>query len=114
MGAWKSIGKGFASVGKGAAQAAVWASQHPEVLAEVASITGQPAVAAAIGTAAVLVARGAPATSAAAEQDRGIEWALSQLAALEADLAGHPGAEAFAPRVHRISAALVLQAQGAT
>jgi hypothetical protein len=32
MSFWKNIGKGFAYIGKGAIKAAVWSSQHPEVL----------------------------------------------------------------------------------
>lgn len=39
MGFWKAIGHGFAAVGKGAATAALWASKHPEVIAQVASIS---------------------------------------------------------------------------
>jgi hypothetical protein len=51
MSIWDRIGKALAVVGKGAGQAALWASTHPEVVAEVASISGHPAVAAVIAAA---------------------------------------------------------------
>ena len=38
---WKHVGGIFASIGKGAAVAALWASQHPEVLQAVGSISPQ-------------------------------------------------------------------------
>jgi len=49
---WKHVGKAFASIAKGAATAALWASQHPEVIASVATIAGHPEVAAVITQAA--------------------------------------------------------------
>jgi len=111
MGGWTAIGKGFAAVGKGAAAAAVWSSTHPEVVGAVATITGQPGVATAI--AAVTAAARHGAGTAPTPVGRGIEYALEQLAALEADLAGHPGTEPFAADVRRIAAALELPAPAA-
>lgn len=37
---WRAIGHGFAAVAKGAAVAAIWASKHPAVIAQVAAISG--------------------------------------------------------------------------
>lgn len=39
---WKNLGKAFAIVGKGALAAALWASQHPEVVAMVAGAAKLP------------------------------------------------------------------------
>jgi hypothetical protein len=40
---WKNIGKAFAYIGKGALAAAVWSSQHPQVIALVLSAAKVPA-----------------------------------------------------------------------
>ena len=45
---WKAIGKGLAAVAKTAAAGAVWASQHPEVIAGVATVAGHPEIGAAV------------------------------------------------------------------
>lgn len=45
---WKAVGKVFANIGKGAMSAALWASDHPEVVTIVASVAGQPAVGAVV------------------------------------------------------------------
>lgn len=37
---WRHVGNGFVAVGKGAAKAALWASQHPQVIAGVIAISG--------------------------------------------------------------------------
>jgi hypothetical protein len=37
---WKHVGLIFAAVGKGAASAAVWASQHPQVIEAVVAASG--------------------------------------------------------------------------
>jgi len=42
---WKNVGLGFAKVSVKAAQAALWASNHPEVLSAVATVAGHPEVA---------------------------------------------------------------------
>lgn len=52
MNFWDRIGKGLAVVAKGAAAGALWASQHPEVIASVATIAGHPEVAAVATTVA--------------------------------------------------------------
>lgn len=54
---WDKVGKGLATVAKFAAQGALWASQHPEVIETVASIAGHPEV-------AVVVTKFAPAAQA--------------------------------------------------
>lgn len=46
---WKNLGKGLAAVGKASMTGAVWCSQHPEVIAAVASVVGHPEVAAVAG-----------------------------------------------------------------
>ena len=50
MSFWKAVGKGFAVVGKGSAKAALWASDHPEVVAAVTAIA--PPVGASVGAVA--------------------------------------------------------------
>lgn len=45
---WQHIGMGLAKVAQGAARGALWASQHPQVIAAVAQVTGHPDVAAVI------------------------------------------------------------------
>ena len=39
---WKTVGKAFAYIGKGALAAARWASAHPEVVAIIASAAKLP------------------------------------------------------------------------
>jgi hypothetical protein len=39
---WKNVGKGFASVAKYAGKAALWASQHPEVIAIIGAAAHVP------------------------------------------------------------------------
>jgi hypothetical protein len=41
-GFWKNVGKAFAITGKYALKGAIWASQHPEVIALVASAAKLP------------------------------------------------------------------------
>ena len=41
---WKQLAKALVSTGKGAVKAGLWASQHPEVLAQVATIAKLPGV----------------------------------------------------------------------
>ena len=41
---WKTLAKALVSTGKGAISAGLWASQHPEVLAQVATIAKLPGV----------------------------------------------------------------------
>ena len=46
---WKHVALGFIKVAKASKAAALWASQHPQVLAEVAALSGNPAVVAGVG-----------------------------------------------------------------
>ena len=52
---WFHIGKIFAYIGKGAVAAALWTSQHPEVLQIVASAVPNSTAKAAIGKAATVI-----------------------------------------------------------
>lgn len=45
---WKGVGNGAATVAKAGGSVALWASQHPEVIAGVATIAGHPEVGAVI------------------------------------------------------------------
>lgn len=47
---WKSIGRALAAVAKGAARAALWASQHQTVVQSVATIAGHPEIGVKIDT----------------------------------------------------------------
>lgn len=60
---WKTVGHVLVAIGKGAVQAGLWASKHPEVVQAAATIAGHPEIAAAIGgvSAAVNKKMAAPA-----------------------------------------------------
>jgi hypothetical protein len=60
---WKNFGLVLAKIGKVAFAGALWASQHPEVVSQVASVAGHPEVAAVIGKAAPIVEAVAAAKS---------------------------------------------------
>lgn len=45
---WKNVGIGLAKVATTAASAALWASNHPEVISTVAMVAGHPEVAALV------------------------------------------------------------------
>lgn len=61
---WKNVGLGLAKVATTAASAALWASNHPEVLSAVAMVAGHPEVATLV-TGAISEAR---ATAAVVKQ----------------------------------------------
>jgi len=54
-GFWKAIGLGLVKIGVAVGKSALWASAHPEVITEVTSIVGHPAIGQAVntGTAAI-------------------------------------------------------------
>lgn len=45
---WKTVGSIFANIAKYSAKAALWASEHPQVIATIASVAGNQKVAAQI------------------------------------------------------------------
>ena len=51
---WATIAKALVSTGKGAISAGLWASQHPEVLAKVATIAAMPALGGVLTTIAAV------------------------------------------------------------
>lgn len=57
---WNALGRSLARVAVWTGRGALWASQHPQVVATVASLAGHPEVAAVINAGATAVSTAKP------------------------------------------------------
>lgn len=65
---WNAFGRALAKVAKYAGEGALWASQHPQVIADIATLAGKPAIAAAVTQAAPVAEAAGAAIAAATKQ----------------------------------------------